>query len=672
MQGRLLLLSITGIIILHSLGSANAQTAPPPLRNVTIQARVTLDDEGRYNYFYTVTNPSTNALGISQVAIDITTPPDGMQLSEIGSLLPGHKKPYLFQLEIAKEGGFRVIPFSILSVPGWDEYGLTFGVTLLNSDAAADWSRWRESVPPLPPGQSLGEFQLTSYGLPGIRDIVAKPRIGDLDLPPDWTDTEDDTDEEIEEKWRKQESLGCLVKTIGATAPPAAFTPVQFNQRILEYISESVTLQWLKDPNLTQQLRALLVQNDLALREERYADAQPLLLPLMQLVQGGTTAQRTSEAEGLLYYNAQYLYERLIGGFPVVFEIAPLTAEHPINEIHEVQVRVTEGINPKPNHILHAIVISGPHEGLSWRGFSDSQGRWSFRYRGEKVGRDQIVLLCTHTRTNDDDYCIDNSVPIYVTWEGGPDLQLEDLFPPVIQIPYGRTAIPLSGSTVNIGTVRAPPSKTRYYLSKNQYRDSSALVLGEHNVPVLNVNEVSAYQANIPPPQNLEPGLYWLFGCADADKEIAELNEENNCRTRILQMFAVAGQARNSPLDCSQAKASPKFLWPPDHKYRRISIAGVRDQSSNPMVITATSIRQNEPVNGLGRGDMSPDGSLNPLQVRAERAANGNGRIYAIGFTVKDAKGGTCQGTVTVCVPHDLKEGAECAGSETLYDSTLQ
>jgi hypothetical protein len=64
-------------------------------------------------------------------------------------------------------------------------------------------------------------------------------------------------------------------------------------------------------------------------------------------------------------------------------------------------------------------------------------------------------------------------------------------------------------------------------------------------------------------------------------------------------------------------------------------------------------------VNGTGDGDIAPDGAINgsTAQVRAERSGNGNGRVYRISFTASDGKGGTCDGSVKVSVPHDQGKG---------------
>jgi hypothetical protein len=43
--------------------------------------------------------------------------------------------------------------------------------------------------------------------------------------------------------------------------------------------------------------------------------------------------------------------------------------------------------------------------------------------------------------------------------------------------------------------------------------------------------------------------------------------------------------------------------------------------------------------------------------------------VYHIGFTADDGNGGTCSGTVTAVVPHDVKDTAVDEGA--LFDSTV-
>lgn len=125
----------------------------------------------------------------------------------------------------------------------------------------------------------------------------------------------------------------------------------------------------------------------------------------------------------------------------------------------------------------------------------------------------------------------------------------------------------------------------------------------------------------------------------------------------------------NQPPDCSEASASPDTLWPPNNKMTGISIVGVTDPDGDTVTLTVTSIMQDEVVNkgptANGVGTSSPS-------VMAQRRGGGNGRVYHIFFTAEDGFGGSCDGEVTVCVPHDQgrKQGSTCTDSGSLHSST--
>jgi PKD repeat protein len=94
----------------------------------------------------------------------------------------------------------------------------------------------------------------------------------------------------------------------------------------------------------------------------------------------------------------------------------------------------------------------------------------------------------------------------------------------------------------------------------------------------------------------------------------------------------------NMPPDCGQAGPSVAVLWPPNHTWRAIGVQGVSDPEGHPVTVTVTGVRQDEPVNGLGDGDTSPDAMLAPLQVRSERSGTLNGRVYHVQFTASDGR----------------------------------
>ena len=124
---------------------------------------------------------------------------------------------------------------------------------------------------------------------------------------------------------------------------------------------------------------------------------------------------------------------------------------------------------------------------------------------------------------------------------------------------------------------------------------------------------------------------------------------------------------------CRAAQASPSVLWAPNHQLVPIAIMGVTDPDGDAVTITANGVTQDEPVNGRGDGNTSPDAVIQTraASVRAERAGHGNGRVYQISFTADDGHGGTCTGAVTVGVPHSQKKGLTAIDDGQGYDSTI-
>ena len=146
---------------------------------------------------------------------------------------------------------------------------------------------------------------------------------------------------------------------------------------------------------------------------------------------------------------------------------------------------------------------------------------------------------------------------------------------------------------------------------------------------------------------------------------------------RSFTITVVPPGGQNHPPVCLAAGPSAGELWPPNHQWVPITIKGVTDADGDPITIRITSIFQDEPINGLGDGDTAPDGAgigTSTAQVRAERAGPpavpGNGRVYHIGFTATDDKGGSCTGDVAVGVPHDQSPQRRTAVDDgPLYNS---
>ncbi len=103
--------------------------------------------------------------------------------------------------------------------------------------------------------------------------------------------------------------------------------------------------------------------------------------------------------------------------------------------------------------------------------------------------------------------------------------------------------------------------------------------------------------------------------------------------------------------------ASPALLWPPDHTMRNVSVGYSAADLCSP-VHCALTVTSNEPVNGTGDGDVAPDWVVlddHHLQLRAERAGTGSGRVYIVSINCSDTLGHASTKSATVPVPHDLR-----------------
>ena len=111
-------------------------------------------------------------------------------------------------------------------------------------------------------------------------------------------------------------------------------------------------------------------------------------------------------------------------------------------------------------------------------------------------------------------------------------------------------------------------------------------------------------------------------------------------------------------------------LWPPNHKYRTVTITV--NESHPTMYSWSTMTTSNEgeldPGSGHTVGDamppassssgMGPGSQSQDIMLRAERDGGGSGRTYSIAVDAKfDMGANDCQHTFTVTVPHDMRGG---------------
>lgn len=107
------------------------------------------------------------------------------------------------------------------------------------------------------------------------------------------------------------------------------------------------------------------------------------------------------------------------------------------------------------------------------------------------------------------------------------------------------------------------------------------------------------------------------------------------------------------------------ILWPPNHNMVTVTIrTNARDNSGGPVTLSAV-VFSDEPQNGCGDGDTSPDWTepvinqttgVITLQLRSERSGMGDGRVYTIRITATDSSGNSSVGDVQIIVPHDQRK----------------
>ena len=107
----------------------------------------------------------------------------------------------------------------------------------------------------------------------------------------------------------------------------------------------------------------------------------------------------------------------------------------------------------------------------------------------------------------------------------------------------------------------------------------------------------------------------------------------------------------------NSASASPDELWPPNHKMREVTVSvDVSDNCDAAVECVVTSAESDEPINGQGDGNTSPDWEITgdlTVDLRAERSGLGDGRVYTINLLCTDDSGNTSTSSVEVNVPHD-------------------
>jgi hypothetical protein len=287
------LLSVAFILFTQS---THAYEGPAPLQDIKIGVTVSLDGKtGVYRYLYTVTNSAKNDGQIR--SIRIATRRDPATQSELAST--GLKKCVK---DHTADWALQKYPF----VP-------------VGSEAPAPWSCGCGAVPELAgiscgwgasqktyinPGATLTGFALTSFGLPGLNEVLVEPKIHDNLLPPDF---EGDPDKiaalENKVKWVGQ--------TVGPKAPPKVFAGSDFLNNLIALANQSRANGWIDSDGVLNSLLAKLNDAAKKLAAGDVKTTKNVLGAFLNDTQAQNGKHLTSEAYALLYFNGKYLVDHL-------------------------------------------------------------------------------------------------------------------------------------------------------------------------------------------------------------------------------------------------------------------------------------------------------------------------------------------------------------------------
>ena len=142
--------------------------------------------------------------------------------------------------------------------------------------------------------------------------------------------------------------------------------------------------------------------------------------------------------------------------------------------------------------------------------------------------------------------------------------------------------------------------------------------------------------------------------------------QKGQAKGKAKKAGSAAGESTQAIEGCSPDKtapviqsvtATPNVLTVPNHRMIPVTInAKVTDNCQGAITWSVTSVASDEPINGTGDGDTAPDwniSSVHAVQLRAERAGTGDGRVYTITITARDAANNASTASTTVTVPHN-------------------
>lgn len=235
-----------------------------------------------------------------------------------------------------------------------------------------------------------------------------------------------------------------------------------------------------------------------------------------------------------------------------------------------------------------------------------------------------------------------------------------------VTIPTNRVADLLAGLTyVNIHTANYPGGEIRGQLLPRQVRNAPPVLTCPAPISKECNGRPTSLSARVSDPDGDPLTLVWfLNGFPVQTNQIAAGGPPTTARASFVAEFplgtnevkiAVADPTGNAvscgttvtivdtrPPVIDRAAATPSVLWPPNHKMVDVSLSAIVRDTCGPTSWKIISVTSNEPEDGLGDGNTSPDWEVvgdHDVRLRAERSGTKYGRIYYVTVQAEDAAG---------------------------------
>jgi hypothetical protein len=320
------------------------------LKEMDVRADVVFSpDTEIYTYEYRVTNPDMNTTNIDTLAVYRRKPDGAMDLSMKDLIVIFRSEPPIPPTDYLRDKTYEenlretlevnpraatlppTIPVGVRPPAWW--------TTGFNVDSTVEWSAMdpdRDGRYEIHPGETKGGYELTSYGLPGIRTARVQASVN-IKQPLEEAFKEALKTTPIEEMTAEQmmainqqalKMISVEVKTLGPTAPPANFVSLDFLAYLIDLKHQAADLGWIGGRKLVEELDKKLDQVKEKLAAGETEPARGMLGAFINKVEahyketkeqkiepvkGGKEEKKfiTSEGYALLKFNAKYLREQL-------------------------------------------------------------------------------------------------------------------------------------------------------------------------------------------------------------------------------------------------------------------------------------------------------------------------------------------------------------------------